>query len=146
MTNPWTNFKFVDMDKYFVGSDRLFDTLQKVHKDIANTISTSYPPYNIKKLSEKKYEIEIAVAGFPESALSVTLEDNQLIVKGKLNQDDKKTDDYLYKGISEKPFERKFTLNDNVTVNNAKYINGMLQITLVAMIEAKKLMNIPIEK
>jgi molecular chaperone IbpA len=126
-------------DKYFVGSDRMFKQL----KDLTETTKTltNYPPYNIKKVDENKYVIELAVAGFGKQDIDITLEDNKLVIKGKISGDpngDYETS-YLHKGIADRGFTRQFTLADNVEINNANLINGMLKVWLEHVIpESKK--------
>ena len=133
------------IDKFFIGNDKFLENVREMQKEFGLGSSWSkFPFYNIKKITECQYQIEIAVAGFPESSIDIKLEGNKLIVSGKVEQDDDKNDIYLHKGITNKPFERKFTLTENMVVNNAHYINGMLKITLDAMIEQNRIINIPI--
>ena len=102
----------------------------------------TYPPYNIKKVDENKYVIEMAVAGFGKQDIELELEDGKLTVKGNITADD---GEYLYKGIAERAFTRQFTLADTVEIKNADIINGMLKIWLERFIpEDKKPKKIPI--
>lgn len=128
-------------DKFFVGSDRVF----KQFADLAETTKTltNYPPYNIKKVDENKYVIEMAVAGFGRQDIEIELDDNKLTVRGKLESLDDLTKDgvnqtYLFKGISDRAFTRQFTVADTVEVKNADLINGMLKIWLEAIIPEHK--------
>lgn len=103
---------------------------------------STYPPYNIKKIDENKYVIEMAVAGFGKQDIELELEDGKLTVKGSITSD---AGDYLYKGIADRAFTRQFTLADTVEVKNADLINGMLKIWLERFIpENKKPKKIPI--
>jgi molecular chaperone IbpA len=95
----------------------------------------TYPPYNIKKVDETKYVIEMAVAGFGRQDLELELKEDTLTVKGAVNTED---GDYLYKGIADRAFTRQFTLADTVVVKNADLINGMLKIWLERFIPEEK--------
>jgi molecular chaperone IbpA len=95
----------------------------------------TYPPYNIKKLDENKYVIEMAVAGFGKQDLELELQDGTLTIKGNVSSEDA---DYIYKGIAERAFTRQFTLADTVEVKNADLINGMLKIWLERFIPEEK--------
>ena len=126
----------------FIGFDRLASKMdaQACEKTV------SYPPYNIESLDEDKYRITMAVAGFVEDELELEVKPNQLIVKGtKAKEETEKQ--YLYQGIAERNFERKFQLGDYVTVVNAAVDNGMLDIELVREVpEALKPRKISISK
>ena len=136
---------FDNMDRYFVGNQ---DRLLKQFEGIANTAAkfasgANYPPYNIKKLEDNKYVIEMAVAGFGKQDIEIEFVENTLLVKGKLETLDDLTKDginqtYLYKGISDRAFTRQFTLADNVEIKNASMLNGMLKIWLEAVIPEHK--------
>jgi molecular chaperone IbpA len=95
----------------------------------------TYPPYNIKKVDENKYVIEMAVAGFGKQDLELELQDGTLTIKGNVSSEDA---DYIYKGIAERAFTRQFTLADTVEVKNADLINGMLKIWLERFIPEEK--------
>jgi molecular chaperone IbpA len=95
----------------------------------------TYPPYNIKKIDDNKYVIEMAVAGFGKQDLELELQDGTLTIKGNISSEDA---DYLYKGIAERGFTRQFTLADTVEVKNADLINGMLKIWLERFIPEEK--------
>jgi len=108
----------------------------------------TYPPFNIKKVDENKYVIEMAVAGFGKQDIEIELEDGKLTVKGNTTWDklgEAIKDDYLYKGIADRSFTRQFTLADQVEVKNADLVNGMLKIWLERFIpEEKQPKKIPI--
>jgi len=95
----------------------------------------TYPPYNIKKVDENKYVIEMAVAGFGKQDLELELQDGTLTVKGSVSSEDA---DYIYKGIADRAFTRQFTLADTVEIKNADLINGMLKIWLERFIPEEK--------
>lgn len=123
-----------DVDKMFVGFDRVFDQLHEAQKQIPN-----YPPYNIVKTGDNTYTIEMAVAGFGKTDIDIEILDDKLIVKSKAETDEPKSaGDYLYKGLAFRPFTRTFTLNDQVEVQSAEMINGLLKIGLERLIPESK--------
>ena len=153
-----TNFKFdhsfsdlAKFDKFFVGSDKFLARVQETAELLANTAATSgYPPFNLKKTDENVYVIEMAVAGFGKQDIELTLEENKLKIAGQTTletlTDDGINSQFLHKGISDRPFTRTFTLADNVVVNNAQMVNGMLRIWLNHMIpESQKPKKIKID-
>jgi molecular chaperone IbpA len=110
----------------------MFDEMQKFH-DTATKNIPNYPPFNIKKTAENTYVIEMAVAGFGKSDVTIETEGDKLVVKGNAENDDKDVNT-LYQGLALRPFTRMFTLNDSVEVQNAEMINGLLRITLERLI------------
>ena len=123
------------MDRYFVGADRVMKRLADI-ADHASTVATKFPPYNIKKVDEDRYVIELAVAGFGKSELDIELQEGKLSIQGKCESPD--ATEYLYKGIAERGFKREFTLADNVEVKSSTLVNGMLKIFLEAFIPEEK--------
>ena len=121
-------FDNANFDKFFIGSDHLAKTLKQATDMVANTITTNYPPYNVKKIDDNKYVIEMAVAGFGKQDIELTLEQNKLVIKGETKSDS--DTNYIYKGIADRGFLRQFTLADNVVVDNAQLVNGMLKVWL----------------
>jgi molecular chaperone IbpA len=117
-------YDFSPLWRSTIGFDRLFDlveTAQRVGED-------NYPPYNIERLGEDRYQISLAIAGFAPDEVSVTAEQNVVTVEGH-NADTAKHE-YLYRGISARPFKRQFNLADYVQVSSAAFENGMLKIEL----------------
>lgn len=114
-----------------------FEPMLKKFSELAESMPKipTYPPYNIKKVDENKYVIEMAVAGFGKQDLELELQDGTLTVKGNIATDDA---EYLYKGIAERAFTRQFTLADTVEIKNADLINGMLKIWLERFIPEEK--------
>ena len=139
-------------DRYFVGADKLLERLTENVKAISNTsLNGAYPPFNLKKVDDNKYVIEVAVAGFGKQDIELTLEDNKLLINGKTTIDALTEDgtevSFLHKGISDRAFTRTFTLADNVVVQNATMVNGLLKIWLEHIIpEDKKHKKIDIEE
>jgi len=125
---------FKDFDKFFVGFDDTYNRMSKFHDDITKNIP-NYPPYNIKKIEDNKYIIELAVAGFAKSDIEVVFEDNKLIISGKAQED---TDNFLFKGIANRAFTRTFLLDDHLEINDAAMLNGMLKIVLEKIIPEHK--------
>jgi len=125
---------FKDFDKFFVGYDDQFNRLAKLHDDITKNIP-NYPPYNIKKVDDNKYTIEMAVAGFSKSEIEIEFVEDKLVVSGNANEDN---DDYLFKGIATRNFTRTFALNDHIEIQGADMINGMLKIFLERIIPEHK--------
>lgn len=135
MVDFWKNYNFdtSNFDRFFVGSDALAKRLTEAGRQLANTAMSNYPPFNLKKVDENKYVIEMAVAGFGKSDIEMTLEDNKLVIKGSSKTempDDQKIVDFLHKGIADRGFTRTFTLADNVEIKDANLFNGMLKVWL----------------
>jgi len=124
------------MDRYFVGADRVMKRLADIADQSAQMVPIKYPPYNIKKVDENRYVIELAVAGFGKTDIDIELQEGTLSVRGKIDPVD--NTEYLYKGIAERGFKREFTLADNVEVKSSSLVNGMLKIWLEALIPEEK--------
>ena len=120
-------FDFSPLFRSSVGFDRLQRQLDSALK--FSQANDSYPPYNIEKAGEDAYRISIAVAGFAEDDLDITVNEGVVTVTGQAKQEDEAT--YLYRGIAARAFERRFHLADHVKVNGAQLVNGLLQIDLV---------------
>jgi len=134
--------KFFDMpnfDKYFVGFEPMMKKFEEAHESLAKAIP-NYPPYNIVKVDDNKYVIELAVAGFGKHQLDMTLEDGTLVISGNsaLNNETEQAQEFLFKGIADRAFTRKFSLADTVEIKNAELINGMLKIWLENIIPDSK--------
>jgi molecular chaperone IbpA len=121
----------------FIGSDHLAALVDAAAR---NEKQASYPPYNIELLGDDKYRITMAVAGFGQDNIEITVQENTLIVSGKNDTPkDEAERKFLHKGISERSFERKFQLGDNVKVLAADMEHGLLHIDLERIIpEAEK--------
>ena len=126
---------FKDFDKYFVGFEDQLTKLAKVHDDLTKNIP-NYPPYNIKKTGDNTYAIELAVAGFGKQDIEIELAEGKLIVKGSLT--DSTDDNFVFKGIANRAFTRAFALDDQIEVQDAEMINGMLRIFLERIIPEHK--------
>lgn len=122
--------------------DRLLDAASRFDD------GTGYPPYNIEVHGEDKYRVTLAVAGFDEEDLDITIKDRTLLVSGRAKTDSQTENvNYLHRGIARRAFERRFELADTIKVVNANLENGMLTIDLVREIpEAMKPRKINIER
>jgi HSP20 family molecular chaperone IbpA len=103
-----------------------FDQLERVLERAAKSANDGYPPYNIEQIGDATWRITLAVAGFAAKDLSVTLEDNQLLVSG--GQDQKEARAYLYRGIANRQFQRRFVLANGIEITRASLENGLLNI------------------
>ncbi len=112
--------------------------------DRANRTSDGYPPYNIEHLTEDKFRITIAVAGFTMADLNVNIEDNQLVIKGQQN-DDGVERVYIHRGIAARQFQKAFVLAEGVEVERAWLENGLLNIDLMLIRPEPVIRNISIE-
>jgi HSP20 family molecular chaperone IbpA len=124
--------KDVSMTKLALGSHPFllgFEQLERLVERTAKSDSTGYPPYNIEQTSETSYRITLAVAGFSEDDLSITLEDKQLVVRGR-QTDDTEGRVFLHRGIAARQFQRSFVLADGVEVTGAAMENGLLHVDL----------------
>jgi molecular chaperone IbpA len=110
----------------FIGFDHLASLLDSANRADK---SNGYPPYNIESVADDKYRITMAVAGFNEDELEIHSEQNTLIVKG-VKAEQKEERKYLYQGIAERNFERRFQLSDYIKVIGANMENGLLHIEL----------------
>jgi molecular chaperone IbpA len=126
-------YDFAPLWRSTIGFDRLFDlaeTAQRASED-------NYPPYNIERLADDRYQISLAVAGFAPEDIAITAEQNVVTVEG--SKSEKTERNFLYRGISTRSFRRQFSLAEYVQVKSAAYDNGLLTIELVREIpEAMK--------
>ena len=137
LRNALQAFDYNHMTPYAVGFDRHFDRLFDYVTHQAE--STGYPPYNIQKTEDYKFEIEMALAGFDKKDIEIEVAEGVLTVKSLKDKDTGATDDYtLYKGISQRNFTRKFTLADDIVVKGAELKNGMLTINLERIVPEEK--------
>jgi molecular chaperone IbpA len=125
-----------DLRPYAVGFDSLFDhfnnTLEYTVKQ-----QTSYPPYNINKIDDLNYQVEMALAGFGKDDIEIKYSDNQLTIKS-IESDDKDEKDVIHRGISKRKFSRSFTLAEDIKVNGAELKDGMLLVELEKIVPEEK--------
>lgn len=123
---------FLGFDRF----ERLVDTISKVQD--------SYPPYNIEQIGEHGFRITLALAGFHRKDISISLENNQLTIKGQQKQESEVV--YIYHGIANRQFIKSFVLADGVEVRNAKFVDGLLHINLVRMHNEAEVKTIEIDE
>ena len=130
-------FDFSPFRRSTVGFDRLFDMLEN---STVGQSQENYPPFDLIKLGDNEYRIELAVAGFKPDELDITAQQNVLIVSGrKKDETEQKGSDYIYRGIATRSFERRFALADHIQVRGADMHDGLLAIELIREIpEAMK--------
>jgi molecular chaperone IbpA len=131
----WTSLS-KSLDPFSVGFNDVLDQIRDVTETVAKT-ATAYPPYNIKQVKDNKYVIEMAVAGFAKTDIEVTLEGNKLVIKGSTVDSSDDKDNYIYKGIANRNFNRAFTLADKVEIKDAEITNGMLKVWLENMVKVQ---------
>ena len=131
-----TNFDSIwrDISPFAVGFDRTFDSLALLASSRAN--ETNYPPYNIRKLSEDQYTIELAVAGFDEENIDIELVEETLIING--NRPKEASDGLLHQGLAARDFIKKFVLSDDMVIKGAALSNGMLYVGIERIIPDEK--------
>jgi molecular chaperone IbpA len=120
-------FDFAPLFRSTIGFDRMLDTLESASR--VTSIDT-WPPYDIVRKSEDDYRISMAVAGLTESDLTITQEQNMLLVAGRRSGQDEAGGQYLHRGIAARAFQRRFELADHVKVVGASLLNGLLTIDL----------------
>ena len=128
----WESYK--PFAAYAVGCDSILARLAEITIDKPE--SPNYPPYNIRKIDDLKYSIDLALAGFGKKDISVDYADNSLTIKSI--KDESKKDDIVHRGISHRSFTRTFALSDDVIVNDAKFENGLLSIELEKIVPEEK--------
>ncbi len=106
-----------------------FEQLERLLERAAKSGNEGYPPYNIEQTSESSYRITLAVAGFSEEDLAITVEDRQLVIRGR-QRDDGSDRVFLHRGIAARQFQRSFVLADGVEVGEAVMENGLLHVDL----------------
>jgi molecular chaperone IbpA len=128
------SYDFSPLWRSTVGFDRLFDLAEMAQRAGGED---HYPPYNIERLADDRYQISLAVAGFAPDDISITAEQNVVTIEGRKSETGER--DFLYRGISTRNFKRQFSLADYVQVKSAAFDNGLLKIELVREIpEAMK--------
>jgi molecular chaperone IbpA len=138
-----TTLDFSPLFRSTVGFDRLSRLMDAALRN--DEVGGGYPPYNIESLGENAYRVTMAVAGFSPEDLTITTQENTLVVAGKMKNGEENTQ-YLYRGIAGRAFERRFQLADFIKVSGAKLVNGLLHIDLAREVpEAMKPRTIKIE-
>ncbi len=107
-----------------------FEQLERLVERTAKTASEGYPPFNIEATSDNTYRITLAVAGFRDEDLAITVEDRQLVVRGRQVEDDAGQRVFLHRGIAARAFQRSFVLADGIEISGASLDHGLLNIDL----------------
>jgi molecular chaperone IbpA len=130
-------FDFAPFRRSTVGFDRLFDMLEN---SSLGQSQENYPPFDLIKKGENDYSIQLAVAGFRPDEIDITAQQNVLLVSGRKSEEgDEKDGNFIYRGIANRSFERRFALADHIQVKGADLKDGLLSIELVREIpEAMK--------
>ena len=115
-----------DIDRYSIGLDRMFNHLGSLNQDV------NYPPYNLVKLDENTFSLELALAGFKEDEVKVYTEHSQLVVEAAKADTDKR--EYVHRGLAARSFTRTWTLSEDVEVKDVKFEHGVLSVSLVRII------------
>jgi molecular chaperone IbpA len=131
-----TGFDFSPLFRSTIGFDRLGRLMESA---LAPHAEVAYPPYNIEKTGENAYRISVAVAGFGEEDLDVSVRENTLLISGKINGEKEAEARYLHRGIAGRAFRLSFALADAVQVSGASLVNGLLHVDLERVVpeEAK---------
>ena len=122
-----------------------FEQLERLVERTAKSGNEGYPPYNIEQTSENSYRITLAVAGFAESDLAITVEDSSLVIRGR-QADDSEGRIFLHRGIAARQFQRSFVLADGVDVGEAIMENGLLHVDLTRAVPERIVQTINIKK
>jgi molecular chaperone IbpA len=129
------------LHRRFIGFDDIFQELERTFQTAGK--QDNYPPHNIIKTGENQFQLELAVAGFNEEELDVSLQNRVLRIEGKRVRDEDAEVQYLHRGIASRDFERTFPLNDNVEVRSVTVKNGIMTVFLEMIVpdeeKAKKI-------
>ena len=130
----WEPFK-----PFSVGFDNLFDDFDRIYKFNSDSIN-HYPPYNIRKINDTDYVIELAIAGFGKKDIEVKSQENTLTIKSKDKKEEvsDKDESILHRGISQRSFKRSFTVAEDVVVKGADLKDGLLSVKLERRIPEEK--------
>lgn len=115
-----------------------FAAMREFEKMISLGTHTAYPPYNLVKKSDSKFQLEFALAGFQKKDIEIILEGNMLIIKGTATDEAIESDVYLHRGIGMRKFTRQFQLPEHVVVDAAEMENGILVIALSRLVPEEK--------
>lgn len=135
---------FKDFDKFFFDFDDQVAKMQKLHDDITKNIP-NYPPFNVRKIDDNHFTIEVAVAGFAQNEIDVEFDGGMLTIKGN-SQSQETPEDYIFKGIGTRAFTRAWSLGDEYKVEGAELFNGILKVALERFVpEEKKPKKVPVK-
>jgi molecular chaperone IbpA len=113
------------INRALIGFDRIFSNIE------SRSVNNNYPPHNVIKHNDSNYEIEIAVAGFDKSEISVTVDQDELVISGrKVSVEENETSQYIHRGLAARDFDRSFTLPQYMEVSEVVLTNGVLSVKL----------------
>lgn len=115
------------LSRALIGFDRIFDDMER---RFANQLSSNYPPFNIARVGDNLYDIVIAVTGFEKNEVAVTVEANELTVRGEKKTGEHPEPEYLHRGLALRDFEKTFTLAEHMKVRKAEIKNGILLLQI----------------
>jgi len=121
-----------------------FDHFERVLDRIAKTPAEGYPPYNIEQIGENRLRITLAIAGFTEEDLSIQIEGNQLVIRGKQHEDGDADRVFIHRGIATRQFQRSFVLADGIEVEGAELNNGLLYVDLLRPLAEEQIRSVEI--
>tara|TARA_B110000196_G_C20610800_1_gene415110 strand:+ start:41 stop:478 length:438 start_codon:yes stop_codon:yes gene_type:complete len=124
---------------FSVGFDSIFEEFDRMLES-TERYNSNYPPYNINKLNENEYKIEVALAGYSKDDIELELKENTLTVRNKQKEKvvNENGNGVIHKGISTRQFERSFTISEDIKVKNVQLINGLLNIDLARIVPEEK--------
>lgn len=128
--NSLTRFdtnSLAQLNRALVGFDRIFDDMER---RITSQSTGNYPPFNISKVAENFYQIDIAVTGFMKEEVAVTVESDELVIRGERSREDDADVEYLHRGLALRDFERRFTLAEHMKIRSAVIQNGILSVRI----------------
>ena len=130
-----------------IGFDNVFDHFERMFDTQFDSISVpNFPPYNIVKTGDNKYDVELALAGFNKKDIDVTVEDGVMTIKSIVTETKEKEDGVIHKGIAKRMFSKSFTIADDVEVKGAELKDGLLKVSLERIIpESRKAKTISIK-
>ena len=131
-----------------IGFDNVFDHFERMFEDDFRALSVpNFPPYNIVKTGNNKYDVELALAGYSKKDIDVSLEEGVLTIKSiKDDKEDKEEDGVIHKGIAKRYFSKSFTIADDVEIKGAELKDGLLKVSLEKIVpESKKARTIDIK-
>ena len=136
-----THFDWTPFRRHTVGFDNVFELMDRFLD--GQSVNNNYPPYNIRKIDDENWSVDVALAGFSKDDISVEHkpDENSLIIKSQIDKDEKEVEDnegILYRGISKRQFTRSFSIADDVVVKGAKLENGLLSVELQKIIPEEK--------
>jgi len=120
-------------DPFFIGFNHTLDRLNSIHNA---SVHQSYPPYDIVKIDEDSYRVDLAVAGFDKKDVDVSVDNGTLIIKGEVGSET--TEEVLHKGIATRKFTRTFALGEYMEVISAEFKNGMLSVLVERIVPEEK--------